>query len=162
MKNLAAMFEAGGCTRVKTYIASGNVVFACPAAVKKTIAAHIEKEVNRNHGFKCIFTTRSQAEMETILRTNPFLKETDDGAKLHVAFLADAPTPEATANVYSTFRERSPGDDLKIIGREVYLYLPNGMGQSKLRNDYLDSRLKTMSTTRNWNTVKKLAEMLAE
>lgn len=162
MKDLAAMFTAGGCTGVKTYIASGNVVFSCSAAVKKTIARHIEAEVQRGYGFRCIFTTRSREEMEAVLRANPFLKKTDDGARLHVAFLADAPTPEGIAAVNATFRERSPGDDLKILGREVYLHLPNGMAGSKLRNDYLDSRLKTMSTTRNWNTVKKLAEMMAQ
>jgi uncharacterized protein (DUF1697 family) len=161
MKDLAAMFESAGCTQVKTYIASGNVVFACSAAVKRKIAAHILDEVQQRFGFRCVFTLRSQAEMAAILAANPFLKKTTVGGHLHVSFLADTPSAECIAVVDGTFRERSPGDDLRVIGREVYLYLPNGMAGSKLRNDYLDSRLKTMSTTRNWNTVKKLAEMMA-
>jgi len=162
MPALEAIFTSSGAKNVRSYIQSGNIVFSAPAGSLKKIAAHVLQEVNGSHGFQCIFTARSSAEMAAILAANPFLSRTEDGAKLHVAFLADTPAPDRIAIVDGSFRERSPGDDLKIIGREVYLHLPNGMAGSKLRNDYLDSRLKTMSTTRNWNTVKKLAEMMAE
>jgi uncharacterized protein (DUF1697 family) len=162
MPALEGIFATSGAKNVRSYIQSGNIIFSTPAGSLKKIAAHVEREVNRGHGFQCIFTTRSAAEMAAILAANPFKGRTEDGAKLHVAFLADAPAPERIAVVDGSFRERSPGDDLRVIGREVYLHLPNGMAGSKLRNDYLDSRLKTMSTTRNWNTVNKLAEMMAE
>ena len=70
-----------------------------------------------------------------------------------------APTPERIATLDPN---RSPGDEFRVIGREVFLYLPNGMARTKLSNQWLDSRLKTTSTVRNWNTVKTLAGMMAQ
>ena len=54
---------------------------------------------------------------------------------------------------------RSPGDEYVVKGREIYLWLPNGFGRSKLSNAYFDSKLATVSTARNWRTVLKLTEM---
>jgi uncharacterized protein (DUF1697 family) len=46
-----------------------------------------------------------------------------------------------------------------VSGQEVYLYLPNGMGNSKLTNAWLDAKLSTVSTARNWSTVLKLHQL---
>jgi uncharacterized protein (DUF1697 family) len=56
--------------------------------------------------------------------------------------------------------ERSPGDSFVVKGREIFLHVPNGMARTKLTNAYFDSKLKTVSTARNWRTVGKLVEML--
>jgi uncharacterized protein (DUF1697 family) len=48
-----------------------------------------------------------------------------------------------------------------VHGREIYLYLPNGMGRSKLTNTYFDSKLATTSTARNWRTTLKLLEWIS-
>ena len=56
---------------------------------------------------------------------------------------------------------RSAPDAFAVVGREIYLQLPNGMGRTKLTNAYFDSKLKTVSTARNWRTVLKLLEMWA-
>ncbi len=47
-----------------------------------------------------------------------------------------------------------------MSGREVYLQLPNGVANSKLTNNYFDSKLATTSTGRNWRTVTKLLELM--
>jgi uncharacterized protein (DUF1697 family) len=54
---------------------------------------------------------------------------------------------------------RSPPDELAVVGRDVYLKLPNGVARSKLTNAYFDSKLDTVSTLRNWRTVLTLLEM---
>jgi len=76
---------------------------------------------------------------------------------LNVYFLADMPDPAA---VKSLDPERSPGDTFVVKGREVFLHLPNGMARTKLTNAYFDSKLKTVSTARNWKTVGKLVELM--
>ena len=53
-----------------------------------------------------------------------------------------------------------PGDRFAVLGREVYLHLPNGAGRTKLSNAWFDSRLETVSTARNWRTVQKLLAMM--
>jgi uncharacterized protein (DUF1697 family) len=55
--------------------------------------------------------------------------------------------------------EPKPPDEFAVIGREIYLRCPNGYGKTKLTNAWFDSRLKTISTVRNWRTVLKLLEM---
>ena len=50
-------------------------------------------------------------------------------------------------------------DELRVIGREIYLCLPDGYGRSKLSNAYFEKRLGVPATSRNWNTVTKLAEL---
>ena len=55
--------------------------------------------------------------------------------------------------------DRSPGDEFAVLGREIYLHCPNGVARSKLTNSYFDSRLLTISTTRNWRTTLKLLEL---
>ncbi len=48
------------------------------------------------------------------------------------------------------------------IGQEIYLYLPNGVAESKLMKAPLDRLLSVTTTTRNWNTVNQLAQMCQE
>ncbi|MCU1318566.1 MAG: hypothetical protein JWP98_84, partial [Edaphobacter sp.] len=75
----------------------------------------------------------------------------------HVYFLAGMPTAGDVAGLDAG---RSAPDAFAVIGREIYLQLPNGMGRTKLTNAYFDSKLKTVSTARNWRTVLKLVEMV--
>ncbi len=158
MADLAAIFTAAGCARVRTYIQSGNVVFEATENELRNVAANVEAEVAKRFGFRCVFVTRLREEIEAVLKSSPFSAEADE-KWLHVYFLAQVPTKVAVAGLDA---ERSPGDRFHVAGREVYLLLPNGMARTKLTNAFFDGKLKTMSTARNWATVKKLAEMMAE
>jgi uncharacterized protein (DUF1697 family) len=77
---------------------------------------------------------------------------------LHVCFLADWPGKDLVAGLDAG---RSAPDAFTVVGREIYMQLVNGVAGTKLTNAYFDSKLKTVSTMRNWRTVLKLAEMLA-
>jgi len=50
-------------------------------------------------------------------------------------------------------------EELRIEGRELYIYYPDGAGKSKLSNTLLERTLQTAGTARNWNTVTRLLEM---
>lgn len=155
MKALAAIFAEAGASGVLTYIQSGNVVFEAEDSTDAAATvARVTAEVARVFGYPGRIVLRSAEEWRAAFRGNPF-----DGpaAALHVYFLADKPDAAA---VKSLDPDRSPGDTFVVKGREIYLHLPNGMARTKLTNAYFDTRLKTTSTARNWNTVGKLAEML--
>lgn len=96
---------------------------------------------------------RSAAELLAAVDAVPFPHKDVDAEIVHVMFLADRPTAAQAASLDA---QRSPGDAFQVVGREVYLRLPNGAGRSKLRNAYFDSKLKTTSTVRNWRTTLKL------
>ena len=72
-------------------------------------------------------------------------------------FLADEPGAHLVTGLDP---DRSPGDSFYVLGKDVYLHLPNGVVRSKLTNAYFDSKLKTTGTQRNWRTVCKLAAMM--
>jgi uncharacterized protein (DUF1697 family) len=57
---------------------------------------------------------------------------------------------------------RSPPDEFAVLGREVFLYCPNGVGRSRLTTTWIDRALDTVSTIRNWNTVNALVDMCRE
>jgi uncharacterized protein (DUF1697 family) len=99
---------------------------------------------------------RTAAEIDGVVRGNPFLKAGADPKTLHVGFLRDRPSKSQVAALDP---DRSPPDEFVVRGGEIYLRLPNGVARSKLTSQYFDSRLKTIITARNWRTVLKLQEM---
>jgi uncharacterized protein (DUF1697 family) len=156
MKDLAAMFVTAGCRDVVTYIQSGNVVFNAPAAVLKKLPQAIAQHIADDFGHKVPVVVRSHEQLAALVRENPFLKAGEPEKALYVAFLADLPGAEAIAKLDP---QRSPPDRFFVAGQHIYLHLPNGAGESKLTNAWMDSKLSTISTARNWNTVLKLYEM---
>jgi uncharacterized protein (DUF1697 family) len=156
MKELAAIFSGAGCSEVRTYIQSGNVVFCAKPPLARKLAALAGGAIEERFGFSTPVILRSAAELREATARNPFLRAGSDPSTLHVAFLAGEP---AAAAVAALDPNRSPPDAFTVRGREIYLMLPNGVGRSKLTNQYFDSRLGTPSTVRNWRTVLALLEM---
>jgi uncharacterized protein (DUF1697 family) len=52
-------------------------------------------------------------------------------------------------------------DELTLVGREIYVSVPNGQARSELMERLTARRLPTTLTVRNWRTVTALAEMTA-
>ena len=158
MKDLRAMFERAGCSDVRTYIQSGNVVFGASAKVAAQVGAQVTAAIAKQLGLKVPVVVRTASELAAVVADNPFLREGEALTRLHVAFLAHAPNEAAFAALDP---ERSPPDRFGLLGRELFLCCPNGMGRTRLTNDYLDRTLGTVSTVRNWNTVLALFELAA-
>jgi len=156
MKQLIAIFGDLGCDGAQSYIQSGNVVFRAPAALAGRIPALLSAAIADQLGLSVPVVTRTVAELRAVATGNPFLEAGADPATVHVAFLADRP---AAAKVAALDPNRSPGDAVVVRGRDIYMHLPNGVGRSKLTNAYFDSKLATISTGRNWQTVLTLLEM---
>ena len=158
MKTLAAMFADEGATDVRTYIQSGNVVFAAPAAAARKLPARVTGRIAADLGLKVPIMLRSPDELAEVTRSNPYLATAGEDTKaLYVMFLADKPTAAAVASLDP---KRSPPDEFVVTGREIYLRFPNGAGRSKLTSAYFDAKLSTISTARNWRTITTLLQMV--
>jgi uncharacterized protein (DUF1697 family) len=157
MAELVRLFEKAGCEGVRTYIASGNIVFDAGANVVESLPQMIEAAVERSLGLKVPVVVRSAQELRIAAKGNPFIKDGEDS--LFVMFLADHPDKKSVAGLDP---ERSPGDKYKVVGRDIYLSLTTGAAKTKLTNAYFDSKLGTVSTGRNWRTVLRLVEMCEE
>lgn len=159
MKNLAAMFEAAGCRDVRTYIQSGNVVFRADERRAATIAEVIREAIDGELGYQVPVVVRSAEDLARVVADNPFAGPDVDDKQLHIAFLAERPGAAAIAELDP---QRSPPDQFEVVGREIFLRLPNGMARTKLTNAYFDRVLGAVSTVRNWRTANKLLELAAE
>lgn len=146
MAELRDMCEELGFEAVRTYIASGNVVFRSEldeAGVQAALSERLRRYAGRPIGV----VVRTAAELEAVAAANPF---PDRRADRTVAIFMERP-PATDALERVTGR----ADEELVLGlREIYVHYGEGMGRSKLR--IADAR---DGTARNMNTVVKLAEM---
>jgi uncharacterized protein (DUF1697 family) len=158
MKDLVEIFTDAGCQRVSTFIQSGNVLFTARPGAEGKLARELSRLIEARFGYRIPVILRTRAELQQAIANNPYAGEIPDEKSLYLYFLQDLPAREAVAALDPN---RSPPDAFAVKGREVYLHLPNGMGRTRLTNAWLDSKLKTVSTARNWQTTRKLLELLS-
>jgi uncharacterized protein (DUF1697 family) len=149
MSDLKEICEEMGFAAIRTYIASGNVVFtsrkseaAIKAALEKRLEAYARKPVG--------VLVRTAAEMARILSDNPFPKAAPN--RTMAVFLDRVPPADTLTGI------RGRRDEQIALGRrEIYIHYGEGMAKSKL----VIPAAKT-GTARNMNTVATLARMAAE
>jgi len=157
MTDLAQLFLEAGCTDVRTFIQSGNVVFKANHSKLEKLPALISKNITKRFGYNTPVVLRTVEQLAETIQNNPFLKAGAAEDELHVYFLANAPDARGIASLDPA---RSLPDAFFVRGRDVYLQMPNGMARTKLSNAYFDSKLATISTARNWRTILKLFELM--
>lgn len=149
MTELTALCEAAGFEGVRTYIASGNVVFRSDRS-EAQVKAELERRLADYAGKPVGVCVRTAAEMVAVRDANPF---PDANPSATVAIFLDAAPP---ADVAEAAQGRA-GERISPGLREIYVDYGEGMGQSKLRMAAARS-----GTARNMNTVAKLAAMAGE
>jgi uncharacterized protein (DUF1697 family) len=149
MSELKAMCEELGFTGVRTYIASGNVVFTSRKA-EAAVKAALEMRLAVYAGKAVGVMVRSAAEMAQVSADNPF--PTAAPNRTMAIFLDAAPPKETLAAI----RGRKD-EEIELGKREIYVHYGEGMAKSKL----VIPAAKT-GTARNMNTVAVLAKMAAE
>ena len=150
MADLRRIAEGCGFEDVQTYVQSGNVVFRSAGSatgVAKQLRTAIAAETPLDPGI----AVRTPAQLAELVNGCPF----DDTANVHVTFLVEGATPQASAVDPDEFAP----ERFAVCGREVYLYLPNGMGRSKLAVALSKGKATLDGTTRNWRTVTKLLDL---
>ncbi len=158
MAELRAMLEKLGCTGVQTYVQSGNAVFGTSLGAAE-LTREIEAALERRMGRPIATTLRTQRQLQAVVEANPFAEVATDPSRLCVVFLAIAPTKAELAPLYA--QDFSP-ERFHVAGKEIYAWYPNGQARSPLGGAIAGLPLRGAVTTRNWNTVLKLLEMLGE
>jgi uncharacterized protein (DUF1697 family) len=157
MEALRALYESLGLLDAETHIQSGNVIFRTRMRDHILLAKTIENGIEQSFGFRPSVIVRTSSELRDAIARNPFATRPGiDPSRLLVTFLASQPSAEAREKVLGMKVEP---EELRIDGREVYIYFPNGMARPKLSWPLIERTLKTPGTGRNWNTVTKLLGM---
>ncbi|HTA29953.1 MAG TPA: DUF1697 domain-containing protein [Candidatus Cybelea sp.] len=157
MEALRRMFEALKFKNAQTYIQSGNVIFQDKKTDGEVLAKKIAKRIQADFGFDVPVMVKEPGEMKEVLRNNPFVGARQrDVAKMHVTFLSHEPAKEGLEKI----KAGNYGvDEYVIWGKAIYLFCPDGYGNTKLNNNFLESKLKVTATTRNWRTVNELVRI---
>lgn len=157
MDRLRALCAELGMKNARTYLQSGNVVFEAQGSASHWTQA-LERRLLGESRLPVSVIVRTAVEIAAVAAGNPFLKEKGiDIARLAVVFLQQAPAKTAL----EALRALKVGSErFHCVGKEIYLHCPDGFANAKLYT--LDKVLSQRTTTRNWNTVKKLQEISAE
>jgi uncharacterized protein (DUF1697 family) len=157
MEVLRALCESLNFEDVATFIQSGNVVFRTKERDLAKVSKRIGDAIEKSFGFRPDVILRTVEEMRGVIARNPFAARTDvEPNKLLALFLADQPDAEARRRALSVKADR---EELRVDGRVLYIYFPDGQGRSKLSMAAVERALKISGTGRNWNSVLKLMEM---
>jgi uncharacterized protein (DUF1697 family) len=158
MPALRDTLAAHGCTDVRTYLQSGNVVLGAKQRGERALTAAVAAAITEDHGIECPVLARTPTQLAEVIAGCPFAgrgKSVDPKA-IHVTFL-DGPAPgNALADVDAAWH--AP-DELVAVSREVYLWCPEGYGRTRLTPAFLERRTGRVATDRNWNTVLALAQL---
>ena len=157
MEALRQLYQNLGFTDVVIYIQSGNVIFRDNKSTPEELEKIIANQIQQQFGFIVPVVVLTISQLREIVEKNPFLKElSKDISFMHVTFLSSTPK---SINHQQISDKRLPNEAVEIIEKAVYLYCPNGYGNTKLTNNFLESALKVTATTRNWKSTKMLLEL---
>ena len=157
MADLREMFIAAGCAEVKSYIQSGNVIFKATRSEASEIPGIVGARIAATFGYRTPLLLRTVEQLGDVLQNNPFLTDMETDDRHYVMFLDGEPDP---ARVESLDPNLSAPDRYELRGQEVYLSLRAGAATTRLTNNYFDTKLRTISTMRNWRTVTTLLELM--
>jgi uncharacterized protein (DUF1697 family) len=157
MEELRALYESLKLRDPQTYVQSGNVIFRTDERDLPKLTKRIEGGIEKKFGFRSDVVVRTAAELTDVIARNPFAKRRGiEPSKLLVTFLAGDPAAEARERVLAM---KTDPDELRIDGREMYTYFPNGMARPRVSWAVIERVLKMSGTGRNWNSVTKILEM---
>jgi len=157
MEALRKMYADLNFKNIQSYIQSGNVIFQDKIMNHVDLQNKIAKAILKEFGFEVPVMVKELNELKTILNNNPFLKNrNEDITKLHVTFLSKEPEQ---MNLDKIKDGQYGADEFILAGKTVYLFCPNGYGNTKLNNTFFENKLKVIATTRNWKTINELFNM---
>jgi len=164
MDALRTLYESLKLEDPRTFIQSGNVIFRtklphnqknCLALTKK-----IQNAIERTFGFRPEVILRTPDELRAAIAATPFPAHRNlEFSKVLVTFLAAEPPAQAHTNLSNL---KGYPEEVHLIGRELYIYFPNGAGQTKLPWSKVEKLVQVNGTARNWNSVTKMLAIAEE
>ena len=158
MAELRELLTELGHGDVATYLQSGNAVFSSTSQDEQALATALERAIQQRFGFGVDCLVRSGPYLRAVVDDCPFPAAELEGKQLHVTYFSQPVGPERLASIDAA---AFLPEEFRLGDRALYLYAPNGLGRSKLAEALGRPSLfkGIVATSRNWNTVVKLAEL---
>ncbi|MEI8199542.1 MAG: DUF1697 domain-containing protein [Eubacteriales bacterium] len=163
MTDLWNVFQDIGFTDVQTYVQSGNVIFRSEMEDEQQIILLIEQAIQTAFGFRSTVVLRTAAEMSsivsTVLQVSDKIAREDSSSSafvfeyLHTALFRGIPSSGALDRLQDLKNGR---EAFILVGRELFLFLPDGFHSSKLAAGVQKAGLPV--TIRSWKTISNLEQ----
>ncbi|HZR17214.1 MAG TPA: DUF1697 domain-containing protein [Verrucomicrobiae bacterium] len=156
--DLKKAFETLGLVKVTPVLASGNVVFETSDENLADLKLQIENTLKKKFAIRAAAFVRSASQIAQLVASNPFPRPKSE-VKVHVTFLI------REANRGAKFPTRVPAEGFEIVQvspTELFAAVDlssNARTPELMR--FLEKRFGKEITTRTWNTVEKVAQLLA-
>ncbi|MFD3660993.1 DUF1697 domain-containing protein [Streptomyces sp. NPDC058659] len=162
MAELRSVLEGLGHRNVRTYLQSGNAVFTTDSpASEGDLTTELEDAIERRFGFRVDCLVRDGEYLAAVAEACPFPAAELEGKQLHAIYYSGPAEPGRFAAID---RATYLPEDFALGDRVLYLYVPEGLGRSRLGDVVTRPAVVKglVATARNWNTVVKLVEMTHE
>lgn len=159
MADLRELLTGYGHSGVRTHLQSGNVVFTSQRRNPDQLTQEIERGIKERLGLSVRCLVRSGDELQAVIDGNPLSAVATDGSRMLALFLSEP----LDSNLLSAHNPTDLGSESIRIGeRVVYQWCPDGILAAPNVSAFVEKHLKVKVTARNWNTVTRLSELLAE
>ncbi|MCM2410971.1 DUF1697 domain-containing protein [Streptomyces sp. RKAG290] len=158
MADLRALLTGLGHGDVRTHLQSGNAVFSSAADDENALATELERAIEERFGFDVPCLVRDGSYLAAVADACPFPAAELEARQLHVTYFD---RPVDAARFAPLDAAAFLPEEFRVGERALYLYAPDGLGRSKLAAALSRPSLNKglIATSRNWNTVTRLAEM---
>jgi uncharacterized protein (DUF1697 family) len=158
MADFRAMASKLGLEAPRTLIATGNLVFEAKGTTVRQLEARLESAFEETFGRHVDIIVRNAAAWRKLIAGNPFAAESHANASRVVARVARRPIKGIVAALepYLTNGER-----VKIVNGDLWIHFAREPNQSRIFAALTPARLNGVGTLRNWNTIRRLGDMLA-
>lgn len=158
MADLRDLYTSMGFESVKSYIQSGNVIFKSANNDPIYLAKIIIEKIFETFSYQVEVVIRNMDELKTVVESSPFADKEEK--YVHVTFLSNIPSEAMVQTIDpENINGIKSSEQFIVKSREIYLYLPEGYGRTKLTNNFFEKKLGLSATTRNWKTINTLLEI---
>ena len=158
MADLRLALEHAGFTSASTLLQTGNVVLRS-AASRTTVGDVVEATVQTVFSLDVTVVVRTAEEIHDIVDSGTFNEEQLAEPRLaHVLFCRETPHPER----FREMRAEVVGSEMvKLREDEIFVHYAGRATASRITNSFVERRLGTRVTARNWNTVLKIRDRVS-
>jgi len=155
MEELKAAFASLGFRNVRTFLASGNVLFEAPHTSVSVLTGRIEERLRKAFRSEIGVLVRTIRELEQLNEANPFKEvRVTPQTRLYVTFLSAKPKSGLKIT------HRLPEKDFKIVrvskGEVCSVLTLSANSRTTDLMNTLEKEFGQNITTRNWNTITRI------
>lgn len=159
MGKLRQAFERLGLLNVKTFIASGNVIFQADLTDREKLAETIESAIKSDFKIDVKVLLRDVKEMGKLVKAIPTSWVNDETTKCDVMFLSHEADKK---NILKRLPSSSALEEVKYVPGAVLWRIDRDKANKSRMFRIVGTELYRQMTVRNPNTVRKLYELMVE